>query len=57
MHGSLAVHDSMALVGVAFRQIRSIGRSGLLFDLEEEWVGPVGAAEAFKVDDIIAKAD
>ena len=59
LHGALAVHDAMALVGVAgaFGQIGRVGRGGLFLDLEEERVDAVGAAEAFAVDDVVAQAD
>src|SRR6202789_900778 len=47
----------MALVGVAFGQIGSVGGGRFLLDLEEERVGAVGAAEALEVDDVVAQAD
>ncbi len=62
LHGTLAVHDAMTLMGVGIGvrgEPAGVGGGGLFFDLEEEWVVVGGASEgcAFEVDAEVAEAD
>ena len=41
----------------AFGKVGRVGGVGLLFDLEEEWVGSLLAAGVFEVDAVVAQAD
>jgi hypothetical protein len=59
LHGALAVHHAMALVGVggAVGEVGGVGGGGLFFHLQEEGVGSVRTAEAFEVDAVVVEAD